>query len=518
MGKKKNGFFKFLDILEVTGNKMPHPITLFFGLAVFVVLISALGEQLGWSATGEILNRSSGVVEIQTIKVKSLLNAEGFVYFLTSMVSNFVNFAPLGIVLVITFGIGLSEESGYIGALVKTTVSKTPAFWITPVVVFLGVMSNVASVVGYVILIPLGGIIFLSYKKHPLAGMAAAFAGCSGGFSANLLIGPIDPLLSGITDQAAKIIDPNFLVNPTCNWYFMIASTILITIVGTYVTEKIVIPHLGHYDPQDAEMSVSEMELKDISELEKKALLYANVTTLLLLVGLIVLAMPQNSIFRNPANGSLVSGSPLMAGIIPIVTIIFFIPALVYGKIVKKFNNSKDIAVQMGKSMASMGPYLALVFVAAQFIAFFEKTQLGMIIALNGATWLQALSIPLPILMALFVLLCAFLNIFLASASAKWVILAPVFVPLLMRLGVSPALTQVAFRIGDSSTNIITPLMDYFPLILVFAQKYDKKIGIGTMISTMVPYSIAFLVFWIILLIVWMLLGLPVGPGATPFM
>jgi aminobenzoyl-glutamate transport protein len=517
--KKRSALMRFLDKVEVAGNKMPHPITLFFYLAVFVVILSFVGSTLGWSASGEIINRSTGGVEMQTITVKNLLNAQGMVYILTSMVGNFMGFAPLGIVLVVTFGIGLAEESGYIGTLVRKAVSKTSAFWITPVVVFLGIMSNVASVVGYVILIPLGGMIFLSYKKHPLAGMAAAFAGCSGGFSANLLIGPIDPLLSGISTEGAKILDPSYIVDPTGNWFFMAASTIAITIIGTYVTEKIIIPRLGTYDSSRSEISnEGENLLNDISDPEKKALKWANIVFVAMILTLIAVAFPQNSVLRNANTGSLVSGAPLMAGIIPIVMLMFFVPSLVYGRISKKFLSEKDIAKAMSKSMSTMGTYIALAFVASQFIAYFDQTNIGLIIALKGAGILQAANIYAPLLMVIFVLICAFLNLFMGSASAKWVILAPVFIPMLMRIGISPEMTQAAFRIGDSSTNIITPLMDYFPLILAFAKKYDTDTGMGTLISTMVPYSFGFLAFWILLMVLWMIIGLPLGPGVGVYL
>jgi aminobenzoyl-glutamate transport protein len=507
----------FLDKVEIIGNKMPHPITLFFYLALFVILLSAVGSFLGWSASGEIINRSTGDVEFQTIFVKNLFNPEGIIYMLTSMVSNFMNFAPLGIVLVVTFGIGLAEDSGYITALIKRVVSKTSPFWITPVVVFLGIMSNVASVVGYVILIPLGGLIFMSYKKHPLAGMAAAFAGCSGGFSANLLIGPIDPLLAGISTEGAKILDPNYIVDPTGNWYFMIASTLAITLIGTYVTEKIIIPRLGDYDNSRSDINADEDISASLSNQERKALLFANLSFATLICLLIFTAIPETSILRNPSNGSLVSGSPLMKSVIPIVMLLFFIPSFVYGKISGSFKNEKDIAKNMSKSMSTMGTYIALAFVASQFIAYFDETRIGLVIALNGAKILQSSNIYAPLLMIAFVLICSLLNLFMGSASAKWVILAPVFIPMFMKIGITPEMTQAAFRVGDSSTNIITPLMDYFPLILAFAKKYDSDTGMGTLISTMVPYSIGFLVFWIITMLIWMLANLPLGPGANIF-
>ncbi|WMJ78117.1 AbgT family transporter [Sedimentibacter sp. MB35-C1] len=516
--RKKNFLNRTLDRVEIAGNKLPHPVTLFFYLAIFVLLLSFIGASVEWSASGEILNRVTNEVEMQKITVNNLLSKEGLVYILTSMLSNFTGFAPLGVVLVVTFGIGMAEGSGFISAAVKKTVSVTPKRLIVPVVVFLGIMSNVASVVGYVVLVPLGAIIFMSYNKHPLAGMAAAFAGASGGFSANLLIGAIDPLLSGISTEGARILDPSYVVDPTGNWFFMMASTVVITIVGTIITEKIVEPRLGIYDKSKAQVTQSEMELGNMSQIENKALKVSSIVLFAMLIGLFLLCIPKTSFLRNIQTGSLVSGSALMKGIIPIITIMFFVPSVIYGKITGVYKSEKDIAAQMGKSMSTMGGYIALAFVASQFISYFEKTNIGIIIALKGAKFLGSIGIWPPLLMVIFVILASLLNLFMGSASAKWVIMAPVFIPMFMGLNISPEMTQAAFRIGDSSTNIITPLMDYFPLILAFAKKYDEDTGIGTMISTMLPYSVGFLIFWAVLLVIWMVLGLPLGPGVGVYM
>ncbi len=515
---KKGLFFRFLDRVEYVGNKMPPPVILFLYLAFFVIVLSFAGSILGWTASGEVIKSGTGTLEMQTITVRNLLSTEGFVYILTSMMRNFMNFAPLGVVLLVTFGIGLAEDSGYISTMVKVAVQRTSSRWVTPVVVFLGVMSNVASVVGYVILIPLGAIIFLSFKKHPLAGMAAAFAGCSGGFSANLLIGPIDPLLSGITTEAVKILQPGYAVDPTANWFFMMVSTLLVTAAGTWVTERIVIPRLGQYDESQMDQAHDDAALRQVSEKERLALRMANYTFLALIALLVLACLPETSPLRNAKNGSLISGSPLMQSVIPIVMLMFFIPSYVFGKVSGSIKDTRDLARSMNKSMSTMGAYVALAFAASQFIAYFDYTNIGLIISLKGATLLQAINLYPPLLAVLFVLICAFLNLFMGSASAKWVILAPVFVPMFMKLGLSPELTQAAFRIGDSSTNIITPLMDYFPLILAFAQKYDKNVGMGTMISTMIPYSVYFLLGWSILLGGWMIAELPLGPGVGVYM
>lgn len=506
--------YRFLNGVEAVGNKLPHPISLFALFALGIVIISAVCDMLGVSATGDLLNRSKGIIETQTINTVSLLNKEGLVYMLTSAVKNFTGFAPLGTVLVAMLGVGVAESSGYIPALLKHTVKITPRQIITPVVVFLGVMSNVASDAGYVVLIPVGALMFMAYGRHPMAGLAAAFAGVSGGFSANLIIGTTDTLLSGITDAAVKLVDPGYAVHATANWYFMFVSTFLITILGTIVTNKIVEPRLGTFTVSDelrAEISTTN---GDLTERETKALKAANRTIILMLLAIIALCIPQSSFLRNPNSGSLIAGSPLMDGVILLIAVYFFVPAVVYGKASGNFKSEKDVSKALGASMSSMGGYIALAFVMAQFIAYFGHTNLGTILAINGASFLKEIGLSGIPLMLIFILFAAFINLFMGSASAKWTIMAPVFVPMFMLLGYSPELTQTAYRIGDSSTNIITPLMSYFAMIVVFARKYDEKAGIGTIIATMLPYSMTFLIFWSILLIAWMMLGLPVGPGA----
>ena len=505
----------FLNTVERVGNKLPHPIALFFIMAILTVLLSGLLSTLGISAVGDLINKTTGKIETQTITVISLLNAKGIIYMLTAAEKNFISFAPLGTVLVAMLGVGVAESSGYIPALLKQTVAITPVKLITPVVVFLGVLSNVASDAGYVILIPIGALMFMAYGRHPMAGLAAAFAGVSGGFSANLLIGTLDPLLSGISTEAVHILDLNRNVEPTSNWYFMIASTFVITIVGTLITDYLVEPRLGKYTGDISEEGLSSNTL---TENQKEALECANVVVLLLLIFLILMCFPAHSILRNPSTGSLIAGAPLMQGIIIFIMLAFFIPAVVYGYKANTFKDHRQVCAALGKAMSSLGPYMALCFISAQFINYFNYTHLGTIIALKGAQFLEATGIGGIPLMVLFIIFSAFINLFMGSASAKWTILSPIFIPMFMLLGYSPELTQVAYRIGDSCTNIITPLMSYFAMIITFAKRYDKESGIGTLISTMLPYSVCFLIAWSLLLVVWMSFRLPLGPGAGLFL
>ncbi len=513
--RQKNTLFgKFLNGVEALGNRLPHPVTMFAAFAVVVVLLSALCERMGVSAVGEVIDFKTMELAVQEVKVASLLNREGLAYMLTHMVSNFTSFAPLGIVLVTMLGVGCAESSGYLAALIKQVVEITPAWIVTPMLVFLGVMSNVAADIGYVLLIPIGAAIFYAYGRHPIAGLAAAFAGVSGGFSANLVIGALDPMLSGVSTEAAGLIDPNYVVQPTANWYFLIVSAFLIVVVGTFVTDRIVEPRLGIYQREEKRSSEISRST-DLTAQEKQALKAANGSLLLLMMGLCFVAVPKNSFLRNFETGSLFTDSPFMEGVIVLITLLFFIPSIVYGKISGVYRSEKEICVQLGENMSAMGGYIALAFVAAQFISYFNYTRLGTVLALEGADLLKAFHLDGPVLMVLFILLTAVINLVMGSASAKWSILGPVFIPMFMLLGYSPELTQVAYRIGDSCTNLITPLMAYFPMIVVFAAKYEKSCGVGTLIAAMLPYSIFFLISWSILLVLWMLLGIPLGPGAA---
>lgn len=504
--QKKGVFGKFLDFVERTGNAMPHPVTIFVIFCLAIIVISGICAKLGVSVSYEGINPKTLEKTQMTVSAVSLMSAEGIRYMLTSAVNNFTSFAPLGTVLVAMLGVGVAEGTGLISAAIRKLVLSTPKSLITAVVVFAGVMSNVASDAGYIVLVPLGAVIFLSFKRHPLAGIAAAFAGVSGGFSANLMIGTIDPLLGGISTEAARIWDPAYTVEPTANLFFMMVSTILIVVLGTIVTEKIVEPRLGKYKGD------TNVDVEGITAQESKGLRYALIALIALVAVLLVMTVPSWGILRHPETGALLK-SPFMDGMVTIILLVFLVPAIAYGIGSGSIKNDKQVVSAMSKSMASMGGYIVLVFVAAQFVAYFSHTNLGTILAVKGADFLKNTGINgIPLIIA-FVILAAFINLFMGSASAKWAILAPIFIPMLMQVGFSPELTQVAYRIGDSTTNIISPLMSYFALIVTFAEKYDKESGIGTLISTMVPYSMIFLVGWVVMLIVWYMLGLPLGPG-----
>ena len=443
------------------------------------------------------------------ISVKNLLSGDGLHFILEKTVVNFTDFAPLGIVLVAMLGIGIAESSGLIGVAIRLLVLSAPKSLLTFVLVFAGIMSNMASDIGYVLLIPMAGVIFIAVGRHPIVGMAAAFAGVSGGFSANLFLGTIDPLLAGLSEEAAQIIDPSYVVNPTANYYFMIVSTFLISFLGTWVTEKIVAPRFGKYQPDGEEET---MALERLTKKEKKGLLYSGLTFLVFLGLILWGAIPEDGVMRSE-DGSLLH-SPLLRGVVTLLFVVAGAMGVVYGAVVGKFKNDADVMKGMAESMKALATYIVLVFFAAQFVAYFKESNLGIVLAVNGAEALKAANLNIYVLMILFILFAAFINMLMGSASAKWAIMAPVFIPIFMLMGYSPELSQVVFRIGDSVTNIISPMMSFFALIIAFVQKYDKNAGIGTIISTMIPFSIIFFIGWTILLMAWIYFDIPLGPDS----
>jgi aminobenzoyl-glutamate transport protein len=511
-------FQRFLDTIEWLGNLLPHPVTLFAFFALAVILASGLADWLQLAVTDPRPEGARGRSPTGVITAVSLMNADGVRRIVENLVSNFVNFVPLGTVLVALLGVGVAEASGLLSAGIRALVLKAPARLITVALVFTGVISNTASEAGYVILIPLAGVIFLAIGRHPLAGIAAAFAGVSGGYSANLLIGTVDPLLAGITQEAAQLIDPGYVVHPLVNWYFMIVSTFLVTGLGTWVTVKIVEPKLGTYDPAAAQAGAADNRtLEPLSREEKRGLVAAGLASLAV-IGLILLAtVPQTGVLRNPQTGDILD-SPFLRGVVALIFVFFLVPGVAYGVTTGRFRRDRDVIDGMANAMSTMGLYIVLVFFAAQFVAYFGWTNLGAIVAVSGAGFLDHLGFTGPLLFVPFILVCALINLMIGSASAQWAVTAPIFVPMLMLLGYSPEVIQAAYRIGDSVTNIITPMMSYFGLVLAFAARYDRNIGIGTIVATMLPYTLFFIVGWTTLFLVWVfVLDLPVGPGTTTY-
>ncbi|MGE5357062.1 MAG: AbgT family transporter [Deltaproteobacteria bacterium] len=490
---------RFINIVEKGGNALPHPAALFGIIGLITLLVSMVGNYFEWQG----VNPATG----DTIKVVNLLSVEGLHRILLEMVDNYTGFAPLGIVMVAMLGIGIAESSGLIRAAINAMLIKAPKRWVTFIIVFAGVMSNMASDLGYLLIIPLAGVIFHSLGRNPIAGMSAAFAGVSGGFSANLLIGTIDPLLAGLSTEAARIIDPDYYVMPTANYYFMAVSTFIISIAGTWVTSSWIEPRLGKYTG-----NVEKEPIKPLLTIEKKGLKWVFFVFLAWLVIFAAGLVPDHGFLRGEDNSVL--HSPLLKGFI---AVLFFVSAtcgIVYGYVTQTFKKHDDVINGMSTGFKGLVSFLVLVFFASQFVAWFKWSNLGLILAIKGAGFLQTIDIGLIPLVILFILFSAFINLFMGSASAKWAIMGPVFIPMFMLLGYSPELSQAVFRIGDSVTNIISPMMSFFALIIVYYQKYDNKAGLGTLIGTMLPYSIVFFIVWTLLLIIWILTGLPLGPEA----
>jgi aminobenzoyl-glutamate transport protein len=506
-GRPRGTIDRFLDVVERVGNALPDPTTLFALLALAVVVLSGIAAQFDLS----VVHPTTG----KLIEPVSLLSIDGLHRILTQLVTNFTNFAPLGTVLVAMIGIGVAEVSGLIGAVMRMIVLRSPRVLLTPVVVFCGVLSNAASEVGYVLLVPLAALIFKAAGRHPVLGLTAAFAGVSGGYSANLVLGTIDPLLAGLSQEAARIIDPAYVVSPAANYYFMFVSTFLITGLGWWVTERLVAPRLAGMESAEGHPGDAGAEdlVKPLSAAERRGLRFAGVAfavmTALLLWGLV----PADGFLREPGTGSVLH-SPFLKGI---VALIFFFGVglgAAYGVGAGTVKSDRDVIRGMSQQMSTLGGYMVLVFFAAQFVAFFNWTNLGLILAVEGAQFLESAGLHQVPLMLSFILLAATINLAMGSASAKWALMAPVFVPMFMLLGYPPEVTQTAYRVGDSVTNIISPMMSYFALIIAFVQRYVAKAGIGTLVSLMLPYSVTFLVGWSILFVAWMLLGWPVGPGS----
>lgn len=526
---------RVLDLIERIGNALPDPNTLFLLGTLLIMALShiafvndwtvreALPRQITTESLDEngnvhhvpVIDESTGKPRVEWVETEkvytatSLLTRDGIFWAIKSMIENFLKFPPLGIVLVAMLGIGVAERTGLIAAALKAFMLIMPGKLLTPALVFIGVNSSIGSDSGYVVLPPLAAALYLAVGRSPVAGIAAVFAGISGGFSANLLITGSDPMLAGLTQIGARVIEPEYIVNPLCNWYYMVASTILITLVGWAVTAWFVEPRLtvkppdeGGPSPQQADISTQRL-----TPPEKRGLFIA-LGAMLLTLGVVVAI-------------SLIPGAPLYAdegerprwvqSIVPLIFILFIVPGVVYGIVTGALKNDKDVAKLMVEAMRGMATIIVLAFFAAQFLEHFKYSGLDKMLALKGGLFLGQAGLPTTVLIIAFVLLTLTFNLFIGSASAKYSIFAPIFVPMFMMVGISPELTQVAYRMGDSVTNIVTPLNAYLLIILVVMQKYAARAGMGTLIATMVPYSVVFTIVWCLLLLFWLTMGWPLG-------
>lgn len=516
-GKSRGG--RLLDTIEWLGNALPDPAVL------FLIALAATWCASAWLAPvqfREIDPRTLGQRDAageplpgQPIRVKNQLTGPALATFLTRIIKNFTEFPPLGVVLVAMLGVGVAEHVGLLQALLKWLMSFTPRRLLTPMLLFVSLLSHAAGDTGFVLVIPLGGVLFAAAGRHPLAGIVAAFAGVAGAFSASFLPSSLDPLLQGFTESAAQILAPERHVNPLCNWWFMCASSGLLILVGWLITDLHVEPRLARLavDGDDQE----QVGFTPLSSSERLGL-WCGLLAAAIGAGLLVaVCWPAESPLRGPppARSLTAHGAPLMEAIVPLIFLLFLLPSAVYGYAAGTVRSHRDIVGAMSKSMSSMGYYLVMAFFAAQFTYAFRESNIGTLLAIKGAQQLADWQLPGPVTIVGIILLSVAVDLFVGSASAKWAIMAPIFVPMLMRVGISPELTQAAYRVGDSTTNVITPLMPYFPLVVVFCQRYVKKTGIGTLVALMLPYSVIFLALWTILLLLFWQLGIPLGLQST---
>jgi aminobenzoyl-glutamate transport protein len=538
----------FLGWIERVGNKVPHPVIIFLGLIVGVMILSAILALFNVGITEEVLVPASPqiveatyvggtlqttgivvqeqsdeyVLEEQTVMVRSLLTVEGIRFIFTSFVSNFASFTVVATIFVAMIGVGVAEQAGMMAALIRKLVRLTPGAWLTFVIILVGGLSSVATDAGYLILIPLGAAAFLSVGRHPVAGIAAAYAGVSASFAVNILIAPLDALLTEMTNEAIALVDPSQSITITANWYFSSVSLLVMAVVMTFVTVRLIEPRLGAYNPQEAvghaPGEATDMPTPDDAEevdaaAEGRGLRGALWGFLIGLAVVLVFTLPPNSPLRDPETGAIVGTTPFMNSLIFIISLLFLTAGIGYGRGAGTIKSSVDVVNGVTKTFAGLAGLVFMLLVISQFIAYFNWSNLPDFIAGSLAQALQRAQVNDIALLVLLILVVAVVDIIMTGALPKWAILAPIFIPLFMRLGVAPQTVLAAYRVGDSPLNVITPLMVYLPFVVLIAQKYVKSAGLGTIIALMIPYTIVVLVAWLILFIVWFVLGIPLGPG-----
>jgi aminobenzoyl-glutamate transport protein len=514
---KRGGMDRLLDVIERVGNKVPHPAVIFLVMIGVVIVASVIMSALGSAVTLETTD-SDGQLTSQVVAVNSLLSTEGLRFMLTSWVDNFMGFSATGMILVAMIGVGVSEQTGLVAALIRKIVKVTPGRLITFVIVLLGGLSSIAADAGYVVLIPLGAMAFLSLGRHPLAGIAAAFAGVSAVFGVNLLITPLDGALTEITNDAIHLVSPGTSIALTATMWFSIVSLIAMAALCAWITEKFVEPHLGKYDPAAAgTVAAAGTAPADVAEdgpgaeAEARGLRYAGWALLAVFAAIVALSWGEGAVFRNPETGSLIADSPLMKGLIVLVAIIFLSVGVAYGIGAGTLKNSSQAIGMIDKTFQNMGPLVFLFLVIAQFLAFFGFTNIATVLAVNMAEMLVAANLGSITLIIGFVVAILLLDIIMPGAIPKWAIFAPIFIPLFIQLGSDPATVLAAYRVADSPMNVVTPLMGYFPLVVIYCQQYVKDAGVGTVIAIMLPYTMWLVPVWTALLLGWYTLTLPWG-------
>ncbi|WP_419907023.1 AbgT family transporter [Hoeflea sp.] len=495
----------FIAAIERTGNRLPDPVFIFFWLIAILMVVSVFASFIGLSAIHPVTD--------EPVRAMSLVSAENLRRLFTDMPATFTHFHPLGYVLVVMLGAGVAERTGFLGAAMRAGVSNAPTALLTPIVVAVGMIGNLAADAAYVVLIPLAGVIFAAAGRHPVAGIAAAFAGVSGGFSANLFPGQLDALLFGITEAGAEILDPAWNANIAGNWYLIMALFFIYLPVIWYVTDRHVEPRLGKWTGGTV-ADTDEPISGPLTDDEKRGLKWGALTILGVIALWVVLTIGPGTPLMDQDARPEARLTPFYQSLVAGFFLLFLLSGWVYGHVTGVIKNHRDLVKLMSASMSEMGYYLVLAFAAAHFVIMFVWSNLGLILAIDGAEFLRWTNLPGPLLLAGLLILSGFINLFVGSASAKWALLAPILVPMLMLLGISPETATAAYRIGDSATNIITPLMVYFPLILIFCQRWDKNFGIGSLMAVMIPYSIWLMVTGVAIIIIWAGFNIPLGPGA----
>ena len=516
--KKIGGFEKFIKGVEVVGNKLPHPFWLFVYLTAIVMVLSFILNKAGVSVTYMAAGRDGAAGKEATVAVVNLLSVDSIRSIFTGFVSTYISFAPLGLIMTMTLGIGLLEQSGLISAFMRKTIIGAPSWAISAVLAIIGINANLASDAGIIFTPAIGGAIYKALGRNPWVGIITGYAAATGGFTANFFVAGTDALLAGITQSALGSMSiQNTPVHPLMNWYFLLFSTITLTLLTTLITEKFLVKHLGD---DAAFQDASDLAKHEVTADEKRGLRWAGIALIAIVVALLLTTVPKNAIFRDPKTHTIVPTSPFLSGIIGILFFVFFFLGLAYGYGSRTIKKATDIPKLMQNGLAGSLSFLVVVLPASIFISFFNKSNLTTILSVKGAQGLEAIGLGGVPLLVLFVLLCAFVNMFIVSGSAKWLILAPIFVPMFYRIGFSPALTQMAYRVGDSSTNPISPLSYYLPVVIGLLEQYRPKnkenveVGMGTVMSLVLPYTIVFLIMFTLQLVVWYLLKLPLGPGA----
>jgi aminobenzoyl-glutamate transport protein len=504
---EKTGLERFLDVVERVGNKVPHPVVIFALLIGLVILLSHLLYLLGTSVTYQAINPTTHEVEEATASVRSLLTAEGIRFMYAGVVQNFMNFTAVGVIIVAMLGVGVAESAGLIKALIRKLVMIAPAAALTYILVFIGIMSSIAADAGYLVLVPLAAAAYLSVGRHPLAGLAASFAGVAAVFSVNIFVKPLDGILVGITNDAIALLSPGRTVSLTSNLWFSIASVLLLTVVVALVSDRVIEPRLGPYHGEGDEENAGA----GVTAEESRGLKYAGWGLLAVVVLFALLTVPAGAPLRNAETGSLMADSPFMNGLIVVIALLFLVAGAAYGRGAGTMKGSVDVIKSMEKAVAGLGGLIFLLFVISQFNAFFTYTNMAIIAAVKLGDTLESAGLgALPLLLG-FVFVVGVLDLIMTGAIPKWAIFAPIFVPLLMRLNVDPEAVLAAYRVGDSPINSVSPLNAYFALIVSFAMRYQKDAGVGTVIALMLPYVVALFVVWPLLLALWHIFGLPWG-------